>query len=667
MTVLLSLVVLTVGGLGYSSYRNAQFTADDLSTRILDQASLRVDQRINDLLHTANEQGSLNSRLLRSRQFDVEAFGSLAAYWQEVMRIYPELTRLSVALEATGEWFYVRRFTNGKLMVGELRRRHPAAPLERSEYWPGSYPRQPFEVEPNRDADDPRLQPWYRAAKAAGRQTWSETYVICSNGVAADVPGVTNVTPIHNEDGSLAGVMTASFDLHAVCDFLKTLPLGRTGYAFAVELRAAGCRRVIAHPSPEILFRARTSADGDASREFTPLEALADQNVSALLAQVPPNLAPSDLAGMVKVKFTEGGNRYLGAYRCLSTPETPDWLICTVIPEAEVLEHVEQSNRQTVLIGLGVFSLAVLASLYIAAQVARPLEQLARETEAIGQFQLEARPPVQSIVAEVDRLAKATEEMKTGLRSFQKYVPADLVRFVLAAGQEARLSAETRRATIFFCDIVDFTAIAERMTPVELVQHLGEYMQALSAEVVAACGTVDKYIGDAIMAFWGAPATDPDHAALACRAAVGCQQRLEKLRAQWREAGKPLFEARIGIHTGEVVVGNIGSEARLNYTVIGDAVNLASRLEGLNKHYGTRILITESTFREAQDEIIARPVDYVSVKGKTERVLVYELLGLKDEVDRRIVPQTPRVRYPEAVRGRDECRTGSGKPEPVAP
>jgi adenylate cyclase len=269
----------------------------------------------------------------------------------------------------------------------------------------------------------------------------------------------------------------------------------------------------------------------------------------------------------------------------------------------------------------------------VAGQVARPLEQLAAEAEAIGRLEIEPRPPRRSVVTEVDRLAVATEEMKAGLRSFQRYVPADLVRSLLASGQEARPGGERRQMTISFCDIVNFTAIAEWRRPEDLVQELGEYFDALSAQVCATGGTVDKYMGDAVMAFWGAPAVNPRHALAACTAAIRCQQVMRELRRKWAAQGRSLFHGRVGLGTGEVIVGNIGSPARLNYTVIGDAANLASRLEGLNKYYGTEILISSSTYEEAKDEVWARPVDWVSVKGKTEVVLVYELLGLRDETE----------------------------------
>src|SRR5262249_47451550 len=184
----------------------------------------------------------------------------------------------------------------------------------------------------------------------------------------------------------------------------------------------------------------------------------------------------------------------------------------------------------------------------------RPLEQLARQVKAVGQLQIDARPVPHSIVLEVDRMAVATEEMKAGLRSFQKYVPADLVRTLLASGQEAQLGGERRTGTIAFTDIADFTTIAEELTPEALVAHLGEYLGALSGEVLATGGTVDKYIGDAIMAFWGAPVPNPGHALGACTAAVRQQQRLQELHRKWRAEAKPLFRARTGVCTGEVVV-----------------------------------------------------------------------------------------------------------------
>ena len=169
------------------------------------------------------------------------------------------------------------------------------------------------------------------------------------------------------------------------------------------------------------------------------------------------------------------------------------------------------------------------------------------------------------------------------------------------------------------------------MTPEQLVTQLAEYFSIQSDVILESGGTVDKYIGDAIMAFWNAPQTFPQHALAACTAALCNQQKLRVMHEKWQAEGKPLFLTRIGLCTGEVIVGNIGSTARLNYTVIGDPVNMASRVEGLNKFYNTRVLINDTTYVQAQPAIVARPLDWVSVKGKTIGVLIHELLGLKGQ------------------------------------
>jgi adenylate cyclase len=202
-------------------------------------------------------------------------------------------------------------------------------------------------------------------------------------------------------------------------------------------------------------------------------------------------------------------------------------------------------------------------------------------------------------------------------------VPRDLVRSVLASGREARLEGEVRELTVFFSDIAGFTTLAETRTPRELVELLGGYLDEVTTIIADEQGTVDKFLGDGVMAFWNAPADTPGHAALACEAAIRIQRRL--VAADF--AGTTLT-TRIGLATGEVLVGNIGSHERMNYTVMGDVVNLASRLEALNKQYGTGIMIAESTYRAAADRVVARPVDVVAVKGKHRAVRVYELLGL---------------------------------------
>jgi adenylate cyclase len=201
---------------------------------------------------------------------------------------------------------------------------------------------------------------------------------------------------------------------------------------------------------------------------------------------------------------------------------------------------------------------------------------------------------------------------------------------------QLRLGGERRDITIFFSDIRGFTTIAEGLGPEPLAELLNEYLGAMTDIVFRHEGLLDKYIGDAIMAFWGAPIAVPDHAQRCCRAALDMQKTVAALHERWRAAGVPALEVRVGINSGAAMVGNFGSAQRFSYTAMGDDVNLASRLEGLNKQYGTRVLITEATRRAVGEEFLCREIDSVVVKGRVQSVAVYELLGRAADDDGRL-------------------------------
>ncbi|MBI3304788.1 adenylate/guanylate cyclase domain-containing protein [Candidatus Parcubacteria bacterium] len=221
----------------------------------------------------------------------------------------------------------------------------------------------------------------------------------------------------------------------------------------------------------------------------------------------------------------------------------------------------------------------------------------------------------------------ASRERRFIRETFSRYVSPEVVAHLLEHPEHLRLGGEVRTLTILFSDIRSFTSISERLAAGELTQLLNRYLTAMSAVILQEGGVLDKYIGDAIMAFWGAPIPMADHAARAVRAALGMQKALEGLNAELAREGKPKIAIGIGINTGEVVVGNMGSQQRFDYTVIGDAVNLASRLEGLNKIYGTMMLVSAETERELPLEVFRREVDRVAVKGKSGAVTVFELMS----------------------------------------
>jgi len=216
-------------------------------------------------------------------------------------------------------------------------------------------------------------------------------------------------------------------------------------------------------------------------------------------------------------------------------------------------------------------------------------------------------------------------------RIFSQYVSAKVVDKILKHTDALHLEGERKPLTIFFMDFAGFTAMSEKLDPSELVKLISEYHNEAAEEIFRTEGTLDKFIGDAIMAYWNDPIEQPDHALRACLTAVGAQKKLLKMAQLMRERGLPEMSARIGLNTGVATVGNMGAKGQVNYTLIGDEVNLASRLEGVNKEFGTKVIISEATYQPAKDHLDVRELALIKVKGKKLPVRIYELIALRGE------------------------------------
>jgi adenylate cyclase len=312
------------------------------------------------------------------------------------------------------------------------------------------------------------------------------------------------------------------------------------------------------------------------------------------------------------------------------------------------IEGTRAYQIRVVEIGIALLVIAGLLGIVVAAAVTmgmvRPVRRLLAGTAAVERGALDTVIPVTS-TDEIGRLTASFNTMVGELRvkaqireTFGKYVDPRIVEGLIDRPELADPKGARRQMTILFCDMQGFTSFSEGMTPAGLVTVMNRYLTVLSEPVRRNSGIIDKYIGDAIMAFWGQPFTAADeHGRLACLAAIEMIATLPAFQAELPDLmglrrGVPRVNVRIGIATGEVVVGNIGSEQTRNYTVIGDTVNIASRLESASKQYGTRILIGEATQEMAGDAVETREIDSVVVVGKSEPERVFELLGRKGEV-----------------------------------
>jgi len=624
-TVFMALLVGAVAVTGILSYNNLRKNADQLSSQVLDQTSLRIESWIGNLLSRANDQSQLNRSLLGEMRQGPETFRRLGSYWRRVMETHPYFTFLSVRLE-TGQTLSIERLKDGNLTLRESRLDRKTNTLAYSDFHPEDHKAQKAYDNGTIRFDSSQGGPsWYLKAAEAGRPIWIDARTLRKG--AETVAGVSFAAPFHGPEGELRGVTTVDFDIVAVSSFLAANPVGKAGFAFIIETPAQGEPRVIAHPTPGILTRTVAGRRGTPRYEFVPAGELSDRRVARFMEELPRADREGREDGLRIFTFSDGKKDYFGSYRKISGENVPAWSIASIVPREEIMGLVDRNNMETLGIGLAALFLILLASAWVSGLIADPLRRIARQTEAIGRFELDCPDLGQSTIKEVDQLMEATDGMKRGLRSFAKYVPSDVVREILSSGGEAEIGGRRACLTFLFSDIVGFTSIAERMPAEPLVEQLSEYLGEMDRQIRLEEGTVDKFLGDGIMAFWGAPAPNAEHALAACRAALLCQERLAGLRETWKAQGKPPFYQGIGLNTGEAVVGNMGSSNRMSYTVVGDPVNTTSRLERLNRHYGTRIIISQSTFDLVKDHFVTRPLDLVSVRGRKAAVKIHELMG----------------------------------------
>lgn len=324
-------------------------------------------------------------------------------------------------------------------------------------------------------------------------------------------------------------------------------------------------------------------------------------------------------------------------YYTLTTPFPKNsgttWKVITTTQQIDFLEGFFEQQRYTLYVMFVGLILILILIYFQTTSISEPLSNVVLEAQKIENLELQDDFLTQSSVREISYMAQSMKQMKTTVKNLAKYIPKSLVLKFKEVGKETEIGGDSAKITLMFSDIASFSTISEKMEAKELANHLSVYFQEMTQIISANDGIIDKFIGDAIMCFWGAPEQDPEQEVKACRTTLLCKKRLDILNKYWLSIGKPPLATRFGIHTGICVVGNVGSEERMNYTALGDSVNLAARLEGSNKFYGTSIIISRDVKEKLPTNFVTRPIDIVAVKGKTKGVEVFELIGMDNDPD----------------------------------
>jgi class 3 adenylate cyclase/ABC-type nitrate/sulfonate/bicarbonate transport system substrate-binding protein len=305
------------------------------------------------------------------------------------------------------------------------------------------------------------------------------------------------------------------------------------------------------------------------------------------------------------------------------------WESVILTPTDDFVGTLRKTNQQILLVIVALTFAELLLIYFLARHLSRPIENVSQELKAVENLSFEVRQDRPSRVREIAQLQSAASLLRNSLLSFSAFAPLDLLRRLIGSNIPLALGVEPKTLTIMFTDLENFSTQAEHLTPADLLQQMSVYFEEVSRAIGQELGTVDKFIGDGIMAFWGAPAALLDHEMRACAGALRAARRMQTINENWQAERRPTFRLRVGLHTAEVLIGNIGSSERFSYTVMGDGVNVAARLEGVNKEYGTTICISDSVFDAVSSEMLVRPLRTIQVKGREQKFMAYELLGTK--------------------------------------
>jgi adenylate cyclase len=597
----LTAILLTAAACSLLWWRTAESISRELASTIDEQIVAAVRKEVLAIVDEARAAHTAVRTLFLQNVLDTREADKREFVFLSQLQSQPTISWVAFGWP-DGSFFAAHKLGDGHLEMMEISKTDHPGQRRVDEYLviPGDieFERRRFEPTDFRVID----QDWFKTGMAAKDPQW---FRVVDHPIGPR-PSIALAGPIdvyHQRQG----VLSIIIEYTRLSRFLAQLEVGKTGTAFILD------------ESGELIAAPDKNAD-----ELHPAE--------SQLTMLP-------LARMAFTRAGEDGHKEPwrqrlsldgAAYQVALTPlPFSGWSLATVIPEAEFLAPVDTTLRRLIIgLAIGALLAALLSAMLARSIIAAPLARVVGEIRHVETFALDQVRRHPSRLAEISSLSNAIAEMAAGLSAFRKFIPADLVQSLLRQGVEAKPGGSIQELTVMFIDIAGFTGLSERMGD-RVVPLLSRYLDVASEVIDANGGTIDKFMGDAVMAFWGAPTAQQDHALLCCRAALLCRQAIEAAGIE-DDNGQPL-QTRIGINSGRMLVGNIGSELRLNYTVIGDTVNVASRLEGVNKQYGTQILIGAETERLVGNAVVTREIDSIAVYGRTEGLAVHELIGLSDQ------------------------------------
>ncbi len=456
-------------------------------------------------------------------------------------------------------------------------------------------------------AYDPRARPWYQKALRSAEIVTTTPYRFSS---IREV-GLTMAHHINHATGAVFGI---DILLNSISRFME-------------ERRFSDAAKLVIFSDLGVLVALADGhgghlQEGTASL-FRSQDPVLGEFYQAMLAH---RATPDDL-----MHFGVAGEQWFAKVTQLPTSFGTGYRLGVMAPASDFTGPFTEISNQTLWTLLIILLLTLLVAMLLARRITQSLISVAGKTLEIAHLDFSGGILRKSFVAEVDKLVAATLLLERELATFVRYVPRTLVQALIDSHVEPTLGGSRRNVTIMFTDVANFSTMSERLAPVDLMRKISAYYEVLAEQIGSHHGLIQKFLGDGLMGLWNTPSLDQEHVRNACNAALGCKLATNRLNADWESWGWYPMHTRIGLHVGDVAVGNVGTTDRMDYTAVGVAVNVASRLEGLNKVYGTQILCSQSVKQAADERFLFRSLDRVIPVGLGQPISIYELVGIRPE------------------------------------
>ena len=603
LSIMTTLLLTTSAIVLWFSTKAAYDSTLDYANKFITASSNQAAERFKYYLSPLTNIPQVTDSILQHQMLKLHDRSQTLAYFTTTLVAYQGLEGIYYG-DIHGNFHLLNRLDDGSLYELDIVRKNKQL-VSATQGWLDAKGKTLFSKAAMPTPTDPSTRYWFKHAKNMRPHTffWSKAQFANNGRRLAARDGITAILPITDANNNVTGAFCVDVLSDAIEHFFATLPLPKDSVL------------LVYNNAGEILWHFVEGQPKFAKEAAYTLPA-----VAKLLNSKESKF---DHTFDFRINLTQ----YLAVVQSLTFAKTQSpWFLAIISPVDSLVQNIRINLFRALLLAVCATLLGLLSAMYFSDSISNPVNKLVRDSNLICALELEAVQYQPSIIKEIDNMGRAFINMKNALSSFRYYMPVDLVRQLVESGQIAHIDGDKRQITVMFSDIRSFTDIAEKLAPEDLMQYLSNYFQCVSSALIRWQGTIDKYIGDSVMCFWGAPKDDAEQAVHACAAILEIKKELAKLSKTWVSQKQPVAFTRFGINTGMAVVGNVGSNERLNYTAIGDTVNLASRLESINKMYGTEVAVSEATYTLVKHQFKFRLIDHVRVKGKDQATYFYELL-----------------------------------------